>query len=402
MGLGLQLYQQQKEQIYKVEMNRLYHHILDTNQMDDIDYTSYEYIKNITFLDVHENDKTTIQAFYSENAPYEHIIQPWYQQHQLIGYLKFAYELPAMNTHQMIWISEISLFLLQMGILCILLFLRSRLIRPFYQLQTLPEEMAKGHYKGEIKEEKTRYLGRYLWGMSQLQDALHISKVRQLKLEKEKKETLLSLSHDIKTPLNLIKLYTKAIEDNVYDNTQDQQHALHQIGVKAEEIERYIDTIMKTSREEIIDIQTKHDEFYLQPFIEKLRKQFEEACAIQNIEFVMGPYEEKLLHADQDRLQEVFENLFDNACKYGNGKRIEITFYEEDYCQLIRFFNTGEQINDTDANHLFESFYRGSNANGKQGSGLGLYICKEILRKMDSEIFLQQESIGTAFIIVLH
>ena len=98
---------------------------------------------------------------------------------------------------------------------------------------------------------------------------------------------------------------------------------------------------------------------------------------------------------------EVFENLFENAFKYGDGRRIEISFYEEDYCQLIRVFNTGQSVAQNDFAHLFDSFYRGENTNGRQGSGLGLYICREIMHKSGGEIFANVEEEGMAFTIVL-
>ena len=64
-------------------------------------------------------------------------------------------------------------------------------------------------------------------------------------------------------------------------------------------------------------------------------------------------------------------------------------------------FNTGQPVSDNDFNHIFESFFRGSNSGGKQGNGLGLYICREIMHKMDGEIFAQKEEECMAFVLVL-
>ncbi len=68
--------------------------------------------------------------------------------------------------------------------------------------------------------------------MGQLKDTLDVSRQRQIELMKEQKKMLLSLSHDIKTPLNLIKLYSKALEEDIYTNEQDKRNAVHQIGQK--------------------------------------------------------------------------------------------------------------------------------------------------------------------------
>ena len=97
---------------------------------------------------------------------------------------------------------------------------------------------------------------------------------------------------------------------------------------------------------------------------------------------------------------EVMENLLENAMKYGDGKRITIDFYEEDYCQIIRIFNTGETIPAIEMPHLFDSFYRGSNVGEKPGNGLGLYICRQIMNKMDGEIFAERTEEGMSFGVV--
>lgn len=391
----------QEDQAFTVEINRAYHTLQDIQKLPKMLQEEFDYIKDITFLSIDETDDNRLEAFYGDQLSDHMVIKPWYENDEIRGYLKFIYQTPQLNTDNIIWISGLSLFLLELCIICVLVYLRMQLVQPFQRLSSLPEQLAKGHYKGEIQAEKTKYLGNYLWGMSQLQDTLDISKKRQLMLEKEKKEMLLSISHDIKTPLNLIQLYARAIEDNIYQSDDEKLYAAHQINEKSKEIEGYVNTIMKTSRDDILDIQMNIQDFYLESLIEKVRFNFQEACDIRLIDFKVGEYENKLIRGDLDRLQEVLENLFDNACKYGDGLHIEISFYEEDFCQLIRIFNSGTALNPTDCNHIFESFYRGANSTGKVGSGMGLYICRSIMRKMDGEIFMQNETGGVAFILVL-
>lgn len=119
-----------------------------------------------------------------------------------------------------------------------------------------------------------------------------------------------------------------------------------------------------------------------------------------DINIILNSEENKIIKGDLERSQEVFENILENALKYGDGRKIEISFYEEDYCQLIRIFNTGECVTDTEFNHIFESFYREANSQGKKGNGLGLYICHELMSKMDGAIFAEKCDTGMAFILV--
>ena len=81
------------------------------------------------------------------------------------------------------------------------------------------------------------------------------------------------------------------------------------------------------------------------------------------------------------------QNIMENAIKYGDGDRISITVDEEENCKLILVENTGCQLKEEELPQLFDSFYRGSNSANIAGSGLGLYICKELMHQMDGEIF---------------
>ena len=127
---------------------------------------------------------------------------------------------------------------------------------------------------------------------------------------------------------------------------------------------------------------------------------YQDQCRKRNLACVVEPYQNCLLKGDIHRVQEVLENLFENAFKYGDGTLIRLSFQEEDYCQLIRFFNTGKPVEDQELNHLFDSFYRGANAQGKAGRGLGLDICRQLMRKMDGDIFLEKQADGMAVTLV--
>jgi signal transduction histidine kinase len=81
--------------------------------------------------------------------------------------------------------------------------------------------------------------------------------------------------------------------------------------------------------------------------------------------------------------------MLENAIKYGDGKEIRITLREEEDCKLLSVENTGCSLKEEELPNLFDSFYRGSNSQGVKGSGLGLYICRELMKKMDGEVFAE-------------
>jgi signal transduction histidine kinase len=108
-------------------------------------------------------------------------------------------------------------------------------------------------------------------------------------------------------------------------------------------------------------------------------------------DFHVESYGNCLLKGDLERGIEVLQNIMENAIKYGDGRNIDLRFSEEDGCALVCIENSGCTLPDTELPHVFDSFWRGSNAENKNGSGLGLYICRQLMQKMGGEIFAKIE-----------
>ncbi len=93
--------------------------------------------------------------------------------------------------------------------------------------------------------------------------------------------------------------------------------------------------------------------------------------------------------ADESRIAQAVTNLVSNAIKYGDGERIDLLLSEEDGCILISVCNSGCTLPSAELPHIFDSFWRGSNADKQKGSGLGLYICRQLMQKMGGDIFAE-------------
>ena len=386
---------------YKTEINRIYDTLKEGDAARDVDLSSFQYVQEVSYLPEYKlKEEKVTAAFYEEKNQTGIQVVPLYREGAFKGFLRFDYEKPAFQTEKILLLTEVSLGIMGAALLATLLYLKARVIGPFLRLKKLPYELANGHLSGEVTEEKSRFYGEFMQGMSQLRDSLASSRKRHLELEKEKKTMLLSLSHDIKTPLHTIRLYGKALEENLYSDDVQRTHAAHQIGEKAAEIERYVEEIMKNSREHNLDIQVKEGEFYQADLMDRVLDTYRERCRIRMVDLSVGEYENLLLKGDLERALEVFGSIFENAFKYGDGRKIVLSFYEEDYCHLIRIYSTGKPVTDNEFNHIFESFFRAANSRGKEGNGLGLYICREIMRRMDGEIFAQRDEDGMAFVLV--
>lgn len=269
----------------------------------------------------------------------------------------------------------------------VLIYVWKKIVKPFHNMSDLTYELAKGNLATPVKEEKSKFIGKFLWGMDMLRDNLESKKQKELELQKEKKTLILSLSHDIKTPLSAIELYSKALSAGLYDTKEEKEVALKGITRNVNEIKQYVDEIVTASRENFLHLEVKPGEFYLSQVLNTIEGYYRDKLSVIHTEFIVEEMDNCLLWGDVDRIIEVLQNIMENAIKYGDGKRIRISCVEEEDCRLIIVDNTGCTLKKEELPHLFDSFYRGSNSQGVKGSGLGLYICKSLMRKMNGEIF---------------
>ena len=273
--------------------------------------------------------------------------------------------------------------------IAVMLYIKFAILVPFERLSNIPYELSKGNLTTPIKETKNRFFGNFLWGIDILRENIEQQKQRELEMQKEKKTLLLSLSHDNKTPLSVIKLYSAALSRNLYSDTEKQQKIAENITEKADEIEGYVSQIITASREEFLSLEVNIGEFYLSELVEKITGYYREKLALIKTDFNVGKYKNCLLSGDLNRSVEVLQNIMENAIKYGDGRRMELIFSEADECVQIAIMNGGCTLGRDDLPHIFESFWRGANTENIRGSGLGLYICRQLMRKMNGEIFAE-------------
>ncbi len=377
---------------YLVDLNRINAYLTIGKSISNLDVSQFEYVKEIDYIRLPAS-KTEIDEFFAGKdllRSLEYRIEPIFDRNEVSGYIRFMYETNiGLNIKKIIIVLNASLFLMTFLIMIILFYIRKSILKPFNEIVDMPYELSRGHLRTGIKENRNRFFGKFLWGLDLLRENLESHKNRELQLEKEKKMMILSISHDIKTPLSTIKLYSKAIYDNLYKAEEKRIDAAKLIEEKADQIENFVSEIIAASTKDLLDIQVNVGEFYLSELVKRISKAYYEKLKLLKIEFEISEYEDILLKGDLDRITEVFENIIENAIKYGDGKRIRITFEDEDYCKLITVTNSGTPIPSTEFVHMFDSFWRGANAHDKKGNGLGLYICKEIMNKIEGDIFAQ-------------
>lgn len=358
---------------YRVEISRLVREI-EANGSADI--SECEYVTNI---------EPCGEKFYSSDSDY--VIR------EINGELyRFDYNISdySIKTY-LTGIVNAALGVIVILFIAVMLYIKFAILAPFERLSSLPYELSKGNLTAPLKETKNHFFGKFLWGIDILRENIEQQKLRELEMQKEKKTLLLSLSHDIKTPLSAIKLYSAALSKNLYSDAEKQRRIAENINEKADEIEGYVSQIITASREDFLSLEVNMGEFYLSELIEKITECYREKLALIKTELIVGEYKNRLLSGDLDRSVEVLQNIMENALKYGDGRRVELIFPEDDEYIQIAIKNGGCTLGKDDLPHIFESFWRGANAKNIRGSGLGLYICRQLMHRMNGEIFAQTD-----------
>lgn len=362
-----------KDRLYKVEAHRIYNEIKNKD----------EYAKNPEKIDLSKYDAIIkVSKFANDSTDNDYIVKEYNGVYYQIEYRS------DISNKEVILINGI-LIVVALFITGILIYIYLKVIKPFYNMSNMTYELAKGNLTNPIKEEKSKFFGKFLWGMDMLREKLESNKQEELRYQKEKKTLLLSLSHDIKTPLSAIDLYTKALKENLYDTEEKRVEALDGISCNVTTIKNYVNEIHKISREEFLNLEVKDQEVYLKDVIEDISKYYKEKLGLLHTNFIIDEYNNILLKGDRDRIVEVIQNIIENAIKYGDGKEVGISFSEEEDYKLISIRNSGNTLDESLIPNIFDSFYRGDNTDNIQGNGLGLYICKNLMKNMGGDIYAE-------------
>ena len=236
---------QEGSSAYLVEVNRIMKGMEEQESFFMPALDEEELIDAVTFLKEEEGENPVkVKDFYRKRNGYETRIEPLIVEEKLLGMVRFDYKRIVDNEVLFRWMMGImgAFGLLLLGVL---FFVRQKVLRPFLILRDMPYELSKGRLGTEMEENRSRFFGKFVWGINMLRDNLKASQAKNLKLEREKKMMLLSISHDIKTPLNSIKLYAKAMEEGLYDSGEKQAGAAGAIQKLSGEIEDFVKEIVK-------------------------------------------------------------------------------------------------------------------------------------------------------------
>ncbi|HET9907392.1 MAG TPA: ATP-binding protein, partial [Anaerolineales bacterium] len=229
-----------------------------------------------------------------------------------------------------------------------------------------------------------------------------ISELSELKRQMQLQEDFVStISHELRTPLGFIKGYSTSLlrPDTSWD-AETQKEFLTIIDEEADRLSLLIENVLESARLQSKTLPLRFQPLRLDSVLRDVIMRLRTRHKDLDVSMDLSPAPPIL--GDGVRLSQVFENLFTNAIKYAPGAPIVITLNQEGESILISFKDHGPGIPTESLPLIFERFYRVRIEKTVTGTGLGLYICKQIIRAHRGKIWAESTlGQGTTFFIEL-
>ena len=267
-------------------------------------------------------------------------------------------------------------------------------------MEKLYEQLGKGNIASVLAILPHRRFKNLRWGLKMLEDELEVTTKKNLTLQKQHQTLISSIAHEIKTPVTNIIMYTSAIQEKLYPSEKFPQIISH-IEKNAGKINERLGELLQTASKAHCDFEIEKKEFYLEDWIKMVGSNYEEIMHLQRIHFTIQSCPNCLIYSDPNALLNVASNILDNAIKYGNGEYINMQVEVEEEMLYVSIENSGREIPQSETNAIFKSFYRGSNTEKVQGNGLGLYICKMMIRALDGSIYVLPKEEANQFVFAV-
>ncbi len=224
---------------------------------------------------------------------------------------------------------------------------------------------------------------------------------KERKLEKLRQDFVSSASHELKTPIAIIRGYAEGLKMNVSEQDTAMQEYCDIIMTEADKMNSLVLSLLEASQYSSGMKTLNKEEFELNEFINEFMRAARPIFEENGITASFRQEEKKLMaFADKAQIERVLSNYISNACSHAaNEKEIEVSVFDSGEKYKVTVFNTGSFIADKDKDNIFNSFYRADKAHSrKEGRfGLGLSIVKSIMDMHKTDCGFENVENGVEF-----
>lgn len=272
------------------------------------------------------------------------------------------------------------------------LYLDRRIVKPFRKMKGFAERVAGGDLDVPLEMDRGNIFGAFTESFDIMRSELKKARLAEAKANASKKELVVKLSHDIRTPVASIKAVSEL--GAAVSSDEKTQQSFGQIISKADHINTLVGNLFSATLEELQQLTVTPaplDSTELASMLES--SDYFKKAHIPDIP-------ECVVFADKLRLQQVFDNIFANSYKYANTE-IDVRSFMKDGRLVIEVEDHGGGVGEDELPLLKEKFKRGNNTSGIDGAGLGLYISDRFMTEMNGELILENGQNGLKNIVVI-
>lgn len=221
-------------------------------------------------------------------------------------------------------------------------------------------------------------------------------------IETLKTDFVSNVSHEMKTPIAIIKNYAELLKSGNISEEQRKEYA-ETIEGAAGRLSDLISNILKLNKLENQTITPEAAVYDVSKQLCECILQFDDAMNDKDIELETELEERVMIEADESLLDLVWNNLLSNAVKFTEpGGIIRVYQISDEKCVRVTIKDTGCGMSEESARHIFDKFYQGDTSHSKEGNGLGLALVKRVLELMDGDIqVVSEEGKGSTFTVIL-
>lgn len=327
---------------------------------------------------------------------------------QVLGVVRFALPLSEVQLEKRIIYKTLLIgAIVSILIALTIAYLVSRSITyPIREMNDTAQQIAKGDFSKRVKIRSEDELGELSKSLNLMADELQ-HKIENLKrLDRIRTDFVANVSHELKTPLTLIKGYIETLEDKAITDKEKIRKFISIAKKHVDRLENIINDLLSLSELELSKNYIEKTECDLKGLIDEVALGFGHALAAkQQTMNINSQGNDFKIQADRDKVEQVFVNLIDNAIKYTQeAGRIEVRLIEQDKAIVVTVEDNGIGIAKEHIDRVFERFYRVDKARSRQlgGTGLGLSIAKHIVLVHNGQIRIESEpNKGTKVFVTL-
>ena len=295
---------------------------------------------------------------------------------------------------QLIMIAIVVIFLA----LVISALLSIKLTKPIQRITRAAKRMAAGDFTVNFK-------GEYSYAeMDALAETLDFAKEEIGKADELQKEVLANVTHDLKTPLTMIKAYASMIQEISGDNPEKRAKHTQVIIDESDRLTALVNDILNLSKIQSGMDTLKLTSINLSEFVHTVLERFEYLTETQGFTLVREIDDDLYTEADMEKLEQVVYNLVGNAVNYtGEDKKIVVGLHREEGYLRFTVTDTGKGIPPEEIESIWDRYHRSTETHKRpiKGTGLGLSIVKTILLKHGFRFGVQSEpGKGSTFFVL--